>query len=111
MHGATHTPHLCVPAQYNPFSVSSYAYRNILPLFLSFPMRFTKSQPFYIVIYSFLHNYAQKLRSYPMHDATQRVMDRVIQLDANQPEFIQAVTSFLSSIDKLVDDIPQILYH
>ena len=46
-----------------------------------------------------------------MHDATQRVMDRVIQLDANQPEFIQAVTSFLSSIDKLVDDIPQILYH
>ena len=46
-----------------------------------------------------------------MHDATQRVMDRVVQLDPNQPEFIQAVTSFLSSIDKLVDDIPQILYH
>lgn len=46
-----------------------------------------------------------------MHDATQRVLDRVIQLDANQPEFIQAVTSFLTSIDKLVDDIPQILYH
>ncbi len=46
-----------------------------------------------------------------MHDATQRVMDRVIQLDPNQPEFIQAVTSFLGSVDKLVDDIPQILYH
>ena len=46
-----------------------------------------------------------------MHDATQQVMNRVIQLDPNQPEFIQAVTSFLTSIDKLVDDIPQILYH
>ncbi|HHT81161.1 MAG TPA: NADP-specific glutamate dehydrogenase [Spirochaetales bacterium] len=46
-----------------------------------------------------------------MHAATQRVMDRVSKLDANQPEYIQAVTSFLSSIDKLVEDMPQILYH
>ena len=46
-----------------------------------------------------------------MHTATQRVMDRVSKLDANQPEYIQAVTSFLSSIDKLVEDMPQILYH
>jgi glutamate dehydrogenase (NADP+) len=38
-------------------------------------------------------------------------MDRVSKLDANQPEYIQAVTSFLSSIDKLVEDMPQILYH
>ncbi|MDT4762395.1 NADP-specific glutamate dehydrogenase [Sphaerochaeta sp. PS] len=46
-----------------------------------------------------------------MHDATQRIMDRVIQLDSNQTEFIQAVTSFLNSVDKLVDDIPQLIYH
>ena len=46
-----------------------------------------------------------------MHDATQKVLDHVIQLDPNQPEFIQAVTSFMNSIDRLVEEVPQIVYH
>lgn len=46
-----------------------------------------------------------------MHDATQKILDHVIKLDPHQKEFIQAVTSFLSSIDSLVDDLPQVVYH
>ncbi|MDD3902337.1 MAG: NADP-specific glutamate dehydrogenase [Sphaerochaeta sp.] len=46
-----------------------------------------------------------------MHDATQKVLDHVIQLDPNQPEFIQAVTSFMNSVDSLVEEVPQIVYH
>lgn len=46
-----------------------------------------------------------------MQAATQQVLDRILKLDAKEPEFIQTVTSFLSSIDKLVDDMPQVLYH
>ena len=46
-----------------------------------------------------------------MHDATQKILDHVIKLDPHQKEFIQAVTSFLSSIDTLVDDLPQVVYH
>ncbi len=46
-----------------------------------------------------------------MHDATQKILDQVIKLDPHQKEFIQAVTSFLSSIDTLVDDLPQVVYH
>jgi len=46
-----------------------------------------------------------------MHDATQKVLDHVIQLDPNQPEFIQAVTSFMNSVDRLVEEVPQIVYH
>ncbi len=46
-----------------------------------------------------------------MHDATQKILDHVVQVDPHQPEFIQAVTSFLSSIDGLLDDLPQVVYH
>jgi glutamate dehydrogenase (NADP+) len=46
-----------------------------------------------------------------MHDATQKILDHVIMLDPHQKEFIQAVTSFLASIDPLVDDLPQVVYH
>ena len=46
-----------------------------------------------------------------MHDVTQSILDHVVKTDPHQPEFIQAVTSFLSSIDNLVDDLPQIVYH
>ncbi len=46
-----------------------------------------------------------------MHDVTQSILDHVVKTDPNQPEFIQAVTSFLASIDNLVDDLPQIVYH
>lgn len=46
-----------------------------------------------------------------MHDITKKILDHVVQVDPNQPEFIQAVTSFLASIDPLIDDIPQVVYH
>ncbi len=46
-----------------------------------------------------------------MHEATQQILDHVKQVDPNQSEFIQAVTSFMASIDHLVDDLPQIVYH
>ncbi|NLK04974.1 MAG: glutamate dehydrogenase, partial [Spirochaetales bacterium] len=46
-----------------------------------------------------------------MHDITQSILDHVVKTDPHQPEFIQAVTSFLASIDNLVDDLPQIVYH
>lgn len=46
-----------------------------------------------------------------MHEATQQILDHVKQVDPNQPEFFQAVTSFMASIDHLVDDLPQIVYH
>lgn len=46
-----------------------------------------------------------------MHEVTQKVMDHVRQVDPGQAEFIQAVTSFMNSIDKLIEDIPQLVYH
>ena len=46
-----------------------------------------------------------------MHDVTSQLLDHVRKVDPNQPEFIQAVTSFLASIDPLVEDIPQVVYH
>lgn len=46
-----------------------------------------------------------------MHEATQQILDHVKQVDPNQPEFFQAVTSFMASIEHLVDDLPQIVYH
>jgi glutamate dehydrogenase (NADP+) len=46
-----------------------------------------------------------------MHEATKKVLDHVTQVDPGQIEFIQAVTSFMGSIDKLIDDVPQIVYH
>ena len=46
-----------------------------------------------------------------MHDVTQKIVNHVIQQDPNQPEFHQAVTTFMNSIDKVIDDMPQIVYH
>ncbi|MGH0054209.1 MAG: Glu/Leu/Phe/Val dehydrogenase dimerization domain-containing protein, partial [Sphaerochaetaceae bacterium] len=46
-----------------------------------------------------------------MHEVTQKVLDHVVQVDPDQPEFIQAVTSFMTSIDHLIEDLPQITYH
>jgi glutamate dehydrogenase (NADP+) len=46
-----------------------------------------------------------------MHEVTQKVLDHVVQVDPGQVEFIQAVTSFMSSIDKVIDDVPHIVYH
>lgn len=46
-----------------------------------------------------------------MHTATQKILDHVVQLDPHQPEFIQAVTTFLNSIDGVVEEEPQMIYH
>jgi glutamate dehydrogenase (NADP+) len=46
-----------------------------------------------------------------MHEVTQKVLDHVVQVDPGQVEFIQAVTSFMNSIDKVIDDVPHIVYH
>jgi len=46
-----------------------------------------------------------------MHAATQKILDHVVQLDPNQPEFIQAVTTFLNSVDSVVEEEPQLIYH
>ena len=46
-----------------------------------------------------------------MHDVTRQLLDHVKKVDPNQPEFIQAVTSVLSSIDPLVEELPQVVYH
>lgn len=46
-----------------------------------------------------------------MHEVTQSVVNRMIQMDPHQLEFHQAVTTFMNSIDKVVDDMPQIVYH
>ncbi|MFA6844805.1 MAG: NADP-specific glutamate dehydrogenase [Sphaerochaetaceae bacterium] len=46
-----------------------------------------------------------------MHEVTQKVLNHMVQLDPNQPEFHQAVTTFMTSIDKVVEDMPQITYH
>jgi glutamate dehydrogenase (NADP+) len=46
-----------------------------------------------------------------MHQATETIVNRVIQQDPHQPEFHQAVVTFMRSIDKVVDDMPEIVYH
>ncbi len=46
-----------------------------------------------------------------MNEETQRILDHVVLVDPDQQEFIQAVTSFLKSIDKLVEETPQITYY
>jgi glutamate dehydrogenase (NADP+) len=46
-----------------------------------------------------------------MNEAVQKVVNHVIQMDPEQKEFHQAVTTFMSSIDKVIDDMPQIVYH
>ncbi|MGD1823092.1 MAG: NADP-specific glutamate dehydrogenase [Pleomorphochaeta sp.] len=46
-----------------------------------------------------------------MHKETQKILDFVIQKDPNQKEFHQAVTTFLNSVDCVVAEEPQIVYH
>lgn len=46
-----------------------------------------------------------------MHIETQKILDEVIKKDPNQKEFHQAVTTFLESIDTVIADEPQIVYH
>ena len=46
-----------------------------------------------------------------MHETTQKIINNMIQKDPHQPEFQQAVVTFMNSIDKVVDDMPQIVYH
>ncbi len=46
-----------------------------------------------------------------MHKETQNILDYVIQKDPSQKEFQQAVTTFLTSVDGVVSEEPQIVYH
>jgi glutamate dehydrogenase (NADP+) len=46
-----------------------------------------------------------------MHKETQKILDFVIQKDPSQKEFHQAVTTFLTSIDGVIAQEPQIVYH
>ena len=47
----------------------------------------------------------------PMRDETQRVYEHVLKTDPDQKEFQQAVYTFLQSIDKIIDDLPEVTYH
>ncbi len=46
-----------------------------------------------------------------MHIETQKILDEAIKKDPGQKEFHQAVTTFLESIDTVIADEPQIVYH
>lgn len=46
-----------------------------------------------------------------MRDETQRVYEHVLKTDPDQKEFQQAVYTFLQSIDKIIDDLPEVTYH
>jgi len=46
-----------------------------------------------------------------MHDITSALYAKIQQDDPDQYEFHQAVAEFLSSVDKIVDDLPQIVFH
>ncbi len=46
-----------------------------------------------------------------MHKETQAILDYVLQKDPSQKEFHQAVTTFLNSVDGVVAEEPQIVYH
>jgi len=46
-----------------------------------------------------------------MHKETQKILDYVIQKDPDQKEFHQAVTTFLNSIDGVIAEEPQMIYH
>lgn len=46
-----------------------------------------------------------------MHKATQAIYDHVVQKDPEQKEFHQAVRTFLNSIDSVIADEPQLVYH
>ncbi len=46
-----------------------------------------------------------------MHDVTERVYEHVLKTDPDQKEFQQAVYTFLQSIDKIIDELPEVAYH
>lgn len=46
-----------------------------------------------------------------MHEVTESVYKRVCQLDPDQKEFQQAVYTFLLSMDKIIDELPEVTYH
>ena len=46
-----------------------------------------------------------------MHEQIERVYKHVLQTDPDQKEFQQAVYTFLLSMDKIIDDLPEVSYH
>ena len=46
-----------------------------------------------------------------MHEVTENVYKHVCQLDPDQKEFQQAVYTFLLSMDKIIDELPEVKYH
>ncbi len=46
-----------------------------------------------------------------MHDETARVYEHVLKTDPDQKEFQQAVYTFLQSIDKIIEELPEVSYH
>ena len=46
-----------------------------------------------------------------MHDITSAIFQKIQQDDPEQKEFQQAVKEFLLSVDKIIEDVPQIVYH
>ena len=46
-----------------------------------------------------------------MHDVTERVYEHVLKADPDQKEFQQAVYTFLQSIDKIIEELPEVTYH
>lgn len=46
-----------------------------------------------------------------MNAYTSQVYEHVLKTDSDQKEFQQAVKNFLSSIDKVVDEFPEVAYH
>ena len=46
-----------------------------------------------------------------MHEQIERVYRHVLQTDPDQKEFQQAVYTFLLSMDKVIEDLPEVTYH
>ena len=46
-----------------------------------------------------------------MNQLTEKIYQHVCQLDPDQKEFQQAVYTFLLSMDRIVDELPEITYH
>lgn len=46
-----------------------------------------------------------------MNETTAKIYQRVCQLDPDQKEYQQAVYTFLLSMDKIIDELPEISYH
>jgi len=46
-----------------------------------------------------------------LNETTEKIYQHVCQLDPDQKEFQQAVYTFLLSMDKIVDELPEVTYH